>query len=119
MAGSRKNRRGIGPGRGRAGGRLVLTWGLVVAVWLGGGKRAGAQPLIRVGPDWRVSVGGRDYGLRHLRPLPGEFEWTEVWLGRYRFNIRGAMAEWAGVALVSPTQFLRRIDPRSFDRLDW
>jgi hypothetical protein len=98
--------------------RACYLFSLTLAL---GPARAHAQPLFRYEHNWTVTVGEHTYGLRQVAQAPGDSRHTQVWVGRYSFDIR--CRAWAVVALAAlppagpVARFWRLIDWGSFRRL--
>jgi hypothetical protein len=56
---------------------------VVLALWA---SPASAQPLFHSERDWTIEVSGQLYGFRGVVQTPGEFWWTQVWIGGRRFE---------------------------------
>jgi hypothetical protein len=82
---------------------------------------ARAQPLFRYEHNWTVAAGEHLYGLRQVAQAPGDFRHTQVWVGRYTFDIRCPAAAAVALAAFPPPgpvpRLWRLIDWGSFRRL--
>jgi hypothetical protein len=63
---------------------------------------ASAQPLFRQEHNWTISVNEHPYGLRQVWKMPGDTRLTQVWLGRYMFNMKGRAEEVVALVLLAP-----------------
>jgi len=86
---------------------------LTLMIW---SSSAHAQPLFNYEHDWTVKLGGRSYGLRQVAQIPGDLRRTQVWLGRYSFDISGRAGEAIALAVLSPITLARRIEWGTFTR---
>jgi hypothetical protein len=80
-------------------GRFLVSVAVVLAT---GPLASAAQPLFRFDHDWTVTIGGRLYGLREVVQTPGDFRWTQVWVGRSSFDVRLRAAEVLAFTLFRP-----------------
>jgi hypothetical protein len=83
---------------------------------------ASAQPLFRTEHNWTVTVGEHPYGLRQVLQMPGDIRWTQVWMGRYTFNMKCRAEEVFALVLLAPADPVPKscclVDWGSFRRLD-
>jgi hypothetical protein len=66
-------------------------------------------------------MGEHLYGLRQVVQTPGERRWTQVWLGRFTFDMRCRADEVVALVLLPQAYFVPRVwylvDWNSFRRL--
>jgi hypothetical protein len=84
---------------------------LALALWP---SSARAQPLFRFEHNWAFTINEQKYGLRQVREIPGDFRWTQVWLGQCSFNINCRAVTVIGLIIFSPADLIPLIDWRSF-----
>jgi hypothetical protein len=62
-----------------------------------------------------VETAGHSFGLRQVVQTPGEFRWTQVWMGRYSFNMRCRAGEVIALVLLRPLDII----PTLWYRVEW
>jgi hypothetical protein len=67
---------------------------------------ANAQPLFHYEHDWTVTIGEHQYGLREVVQTPGDFRRTQVWAGRYSFDVRFRAAGVLAIVLLPPVAMI-------------
>jgi hypothetical protein len=91
---------------------------LAIALWP---LSASAQPLFRVEHNWTFTAGEDLYGLRQLLQMPGDIRHTQVWMGRYTFDMRCRAEEVIALLLLPRADLMPRfgclVNWRSFRRL--
>jgi hypothetical protein len=69
---------------------------------------ASAQPLFRYENNWIATIGEHSYGLRGVVQTPGDFRWTQIWFGRYTFDIRCRATRVIALLLLPPADCVPR-----------
>ena len=82
---------------------------------------ASAQPLFRYEGNWTITVSEHLFGLRQVVQMPGERRWTQVWVGRSKFDMRCRAHEVIALILHPQAYSVPRVcclvDWKSFRRL--
>src|SRR5688572_16600470 len=65
-----------------------------------GSSAASAQPLFKHEHDWTFTIGGRRYGFWDVAQMPGDFRWTQVWVGGWVFEPARQTTRWRADRLV-------------------
>jgi hypothetical protein len=85
--------------------RVGYLLGLAALLWP---APARAQPLFRFEHNWMVDSAAGRYGLLEVVQVPGEFRWTQVWVGRRHFDVRYRLAAAVTAVAPPPVSLVRR-----------